>query len=95
MRQVRPHSKSHTAQRLVMRKVSVTTVTTCNRSKERPYRLCTKNQLHTSTPQYHVLLYYKTVVSSETAYVQMYNSDVVYDKCELILSRYVAEAITT
>ena len=28
MRQVRPHSKSHTAQRLVMRKVSVTTVTT-------------------------------------------------------------------
>ena len=28
MRQVRPHSKSPTAQRLVMRKVSVTTVTT-------------------------------------------------------------------
>ena len=41
------------------------------------YRLCTKYQLHTSIPQCHVLLYYKTVVSSETAYVQMYNSDVV------------------
>ena len=27
---------------------------------------------------------YKTVVFSETAYVQMYNSDVVYDKGELI-----------
>ena len=38
---------------------------------------------------------YKTVVSSESAYVQMCNSDVVYDKGELILSRYVAEAITT
>ena len=39
-------------------------------------RLCTKYQLHTSILQCHVLLYYKTVVSSETAYVQMYNSDV-------------------
>ena len=66
-----------------------------NMSMERPYRLCTKYQVHTSIPQCYVLLYYKTVVSSETAYVQKYNSDVVYDKCELILSRYVAEAITT
>ena len=40
------------------------------------YRLCTKYQLHTSIPQCHALFYYKTVVSSETAYVQMYNSDV-------------------
>ena len=39
MRQVRPHSKSHTAQRLVMRKVSVTTVTTTS-TKGSPFDGC-------------------------------------------------------
>ena len=49
-------------------------------------------QLHTST--LHVLNC-KTLMSSETEYVQMYNSDIFCDKGNLILSSYVAESIAT
>ena len=49
-------------------------------------------QLHTSI--LHVLNC-KTLISSKTEYVQMYNLDVFCDKGNLILSSYVAESMAT